>query len=588
MSEELKGDEVYVTVASAIPYVQYVAKAYEIITQMWEFGRESKTDKALRLLNDRVAKLEQDVRELDDRLSQLEGRVAQGENRARLNRIIEHTIEFVASARMLQSHPEDAADVANNTLDRLRVMFEDDDLWMWSDAIRKPSDAAPGLRQAAPRFKGMPVSSFAVGTILWAFAAQQAITSGGSRATYSANAEEILGWVSTRTDFVRNKMPPVSIVERFRDAVWVEIDILTRYASPAGNCEYGFSAVNNIDRTRKLIRTVDSFVGRPLAATMCTPNPRIADGEEAVLEDETPEIRTLMLVEDAVSRIKNRGTLSDKLTGEFPNWTAHTLTLYGIEPSGDLRRFEIETTTELVKPPTVTKIGDVVGIGWQNFTDVFCTYNTVMYAFSDNGAIDWYREDNVADGPAGWAGPTRVRPPRGFMPLGFSSTYINGGGGSFYHVWMHSTGLKIKRSLERMVHADPRNGNGVFSDSVMVAPEWPGYTVVFGGDDGVIYGIDETGDLYWHKHSQQLNKLEGPVKIGNGWNGFDRVFAFGEGFIAGQYANGEMMLYHFQQWRWGPKGEARVWHGPVRVAGTQWRGFQRLIPMIGDAPPIIN
>lgn len=430
MSEELKGDEVYVTVATAIPYVQYVAKAYEIIMEMWQFGRESETDKAIRLLNDRVGKLEQNVRVLDDRLSELEVRVAQGENRARLNRIREHTIELVASARMLLSHPEDAADVANNTLDRLRAMIEDDDLWMWSDAIRKPDDAAPDWRQAAPRFKGMPLSSFAVGTMLWAFAAQAAITAGGSRATYVANAEEILRWVSTRTDFVRYETPPVSIAERFRDAVRVEIDILTRYVNPAGNCEYGFAAVNDIDRSRKLIRNVDIHVGPGPVAALCMPDPRIAEVDEAILEDETPEIRTLMLVEEAVSRIKNRGSLADPWIGEFPGWTAHRLTLYGIEPNGNLRRFEIETTTALVEPPPVAKIGEVVGIGWQNFADVFCTYNTVMYAFLDDGAIDWYREDDVAEGPAGWAGPTRVRPPRGFMPLGSSSTYINGGGGA--------------------------------------------------------------------------------------------------------------------------------------------------------------
>ena len=61
----------------------------------------------------------------------------------------------------------------------------------------------------------------------------------------------------------------------------------------------------------------------------------------------------------------------------------------------------------------------------------------------------------------------------------------------------------------------------------------------------MIFGIDEIGDLYWLKHDSwptPAKKMEGPVKIGNGWNIFSRVFAFGSGFIAGVYPSGEMLL----------------------------------------------
>lgn len=585
---ELEGDEFYVTVAQAVPYVNYVAKAYEIVKGMYEFGKESETDKAIRHLTERIAIVEYIVAELDDRLSDLELKVAQGDNRDRFRTIRENQHEFFESARRLTRHPEDAADIAANTLDRLRTMFEDEDLWMWDDAIRKPDEAAPNWRPAAPHFKGMPLATFAVGTMLWAFAAQAAVAAGGALSAYAASADELLQWVSTRTDFVPYATPPVSIVEKFRAAIRVEVATSTRYVTPAGYCQYAFIAVSDIDRSRKSIRDVDIYHGAAPAA-MCMDNPRIADGDEALLEDETPAIQTLQLLEDAIARIRLRGTLADPFVGQFPNWTAHRLTLFAIEPSGILRRFELSTTTALTEAPTVTAVGNIVGTGWQNFVDVQGTYGTVLYAFSGNGAVDWYRQDNVAAGPGGWAGPKRVHPPQGFFPFGYSkTTYINGGGGDFYVAMERADRLQFKRWLSRVVHGDPRDGNGTLSDGAQVAPIRFGYRALFGGGRGVIYAIDEAGDLYWLKHSPFLKTFEEPVKIGNGWNGFARVFAFEHGFIVGQYPNGVMLLYQFTQWQWGPQGGAPVWHGPVTVPGTYWKGFQHLIPMVGDAPPIVR
>lgn len=136
------GDEVYQTIAEAVPYLDYVGTAYSIIKAMYNFGKESDEERALRELKNRVSHLEELVTQLDERLSELEVRVAQTENKARLRSVREHQLAFNQLGRDLTSHPENAADIAFMALDRLRVMYEDDDLWLWSDLVRRRADAS--------------------------------------------------------------------------------------------------------------------------------------------------------------------------------------------------------------------------------------------------------------------------------------------------------------------------------------------------------------------------------------------------------------------------------------------------------------
>lgn len=582
-----EGDEVYLTIAEAIPYVEYVATAVKVVDGIINFGREDETTKAIRLLTERVVELEQAVSELDERLSVLEQRVAQGENRQRLRTLAQHQLAFGELAVDLRNRPSDANGIAAKAMARLRVMFEDEDFWLWSDLRRKPDGAPDSWRSSPPSFKGIGLPTFAFGTMVWALAATVDV---GGREAHRRSADGVLQWVATRTDWVPYVTPPQSLAERFRAAINVEIMIGTKYVTPAGYCEYSLIGVNEIDRTRTSISSVSMYVG-PSVNTMCTTDARIGASAEAMLEDDSPYLQILAGLEDAATRIKAHGTLVDSFIGQFPEWTAHRLALYGIEASGQMRRYQIDTTTLLDEQPTVTQIGDVVGTGWQNFQDVHGTFDVVMYAFSNNGAVDWYREDDPARGPAGWRGPRRVRPARQRLQIGEVQRPVNGGGGTFYVVRSRFDRLPATRSLELTVHPDPAGGTGIFQSSHTIVADWPNYQTVFGGGYGIIYGIDDGGDLYWLRHSSWPRPdkgVEGPTKIGNGWDTFVRVFSFGDGFIAGVYPSGEMLLYHFQQWRWGPRGESPTWHGPIRVPGTQWRGFQNLVPMVSGEPQNIH
>ncbi|MBX4171228.1 hypothetical protein HBA53_23260 (plasmid) [Rhodococcus pyridinivorans] len=581
-------DEEFLSVVESVPYVEYIAKAFSILEGIYNFGKESKEDRALRELQERVADLERYINSIDDRVSHLEHRVSQGDNRERLRNINTHQLSIKKLSRDLQGHPEDAVNIAESAFDHLRVMYEDRDLWLWDEAVRKPTEASKDWRPLPPSFKGLPLPVFGLGTMVWALAAQAAIKAGVPRPTFSSSASALLGWVSTRREWVPGEVPPQTIAEHFRFGIQLEI-LMSTYPNKKGYCEYSFVAVNHIDRTRTHIRDLDIDY-RDYPTAMCTADPRLAVNDEAILEEESPQIKTLRILEESVTRIRDRGSLADPVYGQFADWFYADLTLYGIDASGELRGYQIKTTTAVAEPPEVVQIGDVLGVGWQHFSEVLGTYGNIVYALSEDGSVQWYREDDISKGPQGWTGPRTVKRPRAsrlIIVRGEYRTHVNGGGGTIYQI--HQTNLfRLERTLKVMFHADVKGGDGEFGNLTTISENWPDYVTVFGGSNGVIYGIDQSGDLFWHRHKNSPDpegKVEGPTKIGTGWHGFTSVFAFGDGFIAGVYPNGEMLLYNFRQWRDGPGEKTPSWRGPAQVPGVHWRSFNTFIPMVGDRPP---
>jgi hypothetical protein len=78
---------------------------------------------------------------------------------------------------------------------------------------------------------------------------------------------------------------------------------------------------------------------------------------------------------------------------------------------------------------------------------------------------------------------------------------------------------------------------------------------VFASRPGVVYGIDNNGDLWWYKHlgwqdgSANWSYAQGQ-KVGNGWN-FRQVFASGPGVIYGVDSNGDLWWYKHLGWQDG-------------------------------------
>ena len=106
----------------------------------------------------------------------------------------------------------------------------------------------------------------------------------------------------------------------------------------------------------------------------------------------------------------------------------------------------------------------------------------------------------------------------------------------------------------------------------------------------MIYGIDDEGRLFWHKHVDAAaggRTVSGPIQIGTGWNLFARTFCAGGGYLFGVFASGMMVAYHFLNWQEAGLQRSDRWLGPVSVPGSGWNAFVHLVPILQAPRPFV-
>jgi hypothetical protein len=104
-----------------------------------------------------------------------------------------------------------------------------------------------------------------------------------------------------------------------------------------------------------------------------------------------------------------------------------------------------------------------------------------------------------------------------------------------------------------------------------VGSGWGDFTDVFSGGSGVIYAIQPSGDLMWYRHGGRADGSlgwSGPKKVGTSWASFKYVFSGGGGVIYAIQPNGDMWWYRhggFEDgtWSWLPR----------KKVGAGWGGF---------------
>ena len=78
------------------------------------------------------------------------------------------------------------------------------------------------------------------------------------------------------------------------------------------------------------------------------------------------------------------------------------------------------------------------------------------------------------------------------------------------------------------------------------------WATIFSGGNGVIYGVQNDGTLYWYRHKGWLKgennwvSLNGK-KIGDGWI-FDQIFSGSDGLIYGVHNDGTLHWYRHKGW----------------------------------------
>jgi hypothetical protein len=200
-----------------------------------------------------------------------------------------------------------------------------------------------------------------------------------------------------------------------------------------------------------------------------------------------------------------------------------------------------------------------IGNSWNWYTHVFAANDGVIYGVTPAGDLYWYRHQGRSDGTAVFAnGGSRIKIGSGF---GVFEKLFAADDGVLY-------GITPTGDLYWYQHQGRSDGTAVFANSgtgIKVGSGFNGFNKVFAAEDGVLYGITPTGDLYWYQHQGRsdgtvvfANSGTG-IKVGSGWNSYTQVFAADDGVVYGTTSSGDLYWYqHLGRsdgtWVWANNG----------------------------------
>ena len=202
-----------------------------------------------------------------------------------------------------------------------------------------------------------------------------------------------------------------------------------------------------------------------------------------------------------------------------------------------------------------------------------------IYAIPPNGILQWFRHEGARHGAFDWKG---ARP----VGKGWSGwpAVIPGGGDVIYAVnpsgdliWYEHVGFNTGAGLQEA---------GSWNGRTAVNHGFGEYARIFSGGNGVIYGITHDGRLIWHRHHgvatgipvEVAGSWSGPKEVGVGWNGLSNVFGGGDGIIYGVNADGDLVWFNHLGHREGlGHNDAGGWSGnSVKPVGRGWSSFTTL------------
>ncbi len=100
-----------------------------------------------------------------------------------------------------------------------------------------------------------------------------------------------------------------------------------------------------------------------------------------------------------------------------------------------------------------------------------------------------------------------------------------------------------------------------------VGSGWAGFRQVVGAGHGVVYALTPTGDLLWYRHEGYLDgsvRWQGPITVAQGWGRYARIAAGAGGVLIGVNPDGSADYYHHRDVLTGVSAEtAATQTGPL-------------------------
>ena len=184
-----------------------------------------------------------------------------------------------------------------------------------------------------------------------------------------------------------------------------------------------------------------------------------------------------------------------------------------------------------------------------------------------NENLFWYQHNNWATGVAdngAWQGPNKV----GDSVWQTYKNVFTSSNGIIY-------GIDAAGDLYWYQHDGWQSGTADWKGPNKVGNGgWQAYKSVFASSEGIIYAIDDVGDLYWYQHDGWQSGTadwKGPNKVGNGgWQAYKSVFASSEGIIYAIDDVGDLYWYQHDGWQSGTAD----WKGPNKVGNGGWQAYK--------------
>jgi len=253
---------------------------------------------------------------------------------------------------------------------------------------------------------------------------------------------------------------------------------------------------------------------------------------------------------------------------------AHPLWLYLVQNNGNVLWYRQDTTSSAWQGPKK------VGNGWQVYQQILPAGGDSIYAIAPDGTLKWYRHDGFNDGSNNWRGPVDVGSgwqsflrvfsgsdgvlyaiqPDGTLLWYRNFTYTSGG-----ESWSGPIAVGSGWAGFRSVFSI---GNGfiyaIRPDGTLLWYHHKGFT---------------TGAVSW----------DGPKTVGSGWNVFRDVVPVGEGVIVAARRDGNLFWYRHTDYETGVTAKpakkklassvSATWEGPVQI-GQGWQGYLALIALL--------
>jgi hypothetical protein len=239
--------------------------------------------------------------------------------------------------------------------------------------------------------------------------------------------------------------------------------------------------------------------------------------------------------------------------------------IYSVPENGDLMWYRHDGwgtgTNDWTAPD-----GLPIGSGWDGARIVFPGGNGVIYAVQQNGDLLWYRHDGSGRGTGDFTSPDGAPVGNGWSD---ARLVFPGGDGVIYAV-LENGDLMWYR------HDGWSDGSDRWTsvDGSDVGHGWNGARLAFSAGNGVIYAIQQNGDLLWYRHdgwgdgSGKWTSGGIGAPVGSGWGPATQVFPGGNGVIYAVQENGDLLWYRHDDWDDGGGNWTAVDGKPV---GNGWK-----------------